>query len=219
MRILFFDTETNGLPKNFRAPPHDVANWPIILTIGWQLWEVVAGEWTLLEAADRLLKPSDSVIWDTSAEAIHGITRERALAEGSTPAEVFPEIQTLMRTADVVTAHNIAFDKSVLIAEMLRLNPAGRIDWWPRLEYCSCQNTKVLCKLPSRSTKPRPEDPYKMPKLIELYAFLFGTEPSEADMSLHTAVGDVECLVRCFRELVRREHVPIGIWERATRRV
>ena len=217
MRLFFFDTETNGLPKSDRASPYDTKNWPIILTIGWQIWDVKDGEWTLFETGEHLLKPDDSVVWDAGAEAIHGISRTKAITEGVPSAEVIPGLQTLLRSVDVAIAHNIAFDKSVLFAESLRLDGSARIDWWPRLEFCTCQNTKALCKLPSRAAKPRPDDPYKKPKLVELYEFLYGGVPT--DIGFHTVGGDVECLVRCFREMVRRGHVPIAVWERATRRV
>ena len=213
MRILFFDTETNGLPKKFRAPPHDVANWPIILSIAWQLWDTT--EWVLLDQQEKLIKPDESVVWDSSAEAIHKISRLKASTEGLPGVEVFPMFQTILRDCDVIVAHNISFDKSVLFAEMLRIDPRSRLDWWPRLEYCTCQNTTAVCKLPN--ARPRPDDPYKLPKLLELYTYLFGVSPDTS--TLHTASGDVECLTRCFRELVRRDLIPINVWERSLRRV
>ena len=34
---LFFDTETTGLPKNWKAPVTDTENWPRIVQIAWIL--------------------------------------------------------------------------------------------------------------------------------------------------------------------------------------
>ena len=34
---LFFDTETTGLPKNWKAPVTDIDNWPRMIQIGWLL--------------------------------------------------------------------------------------------------------------------------------------------------------------------------------------
>jgi len=34
---LFFDTETTGLPRNYKAPATDLANWPRLVQIAWLL--------------------------------------------------------------------------------------------------------------------------------------------------------------------------------------
>ena len=34
---LFFDTETTGLPKKWKAPVTDLDNWPRMIQIGWTL--------------------------------------------------------------------------------------------------------------------------------------------------------------------------------------
>ena len=35
--FLIFDTETTGLPKNFKAPISDSDNWPRMVQLAWQL--------------------------------------------------------------------------------------------------------------------------------------------------------------------------------------
>jgi hypothetical protein len=35
---LFIDTETTGLPKNYKAPLHDLSNWPRLIQIAWLLY-------------------------------------------------------------------------------------------------------------------------------------------------------------------------------------
>lgn len=74
------------------------------------------------------------------------------------------------------------------------------------------EGTKALCKLPSKFA--RPSDPYKWPTLGELYKFLFG---NTTELVLHSADADVECLVTCFRDLVRRDTVPLETWRRVLR--
>jgi hypothetical protein len=32
---LFFDTETTGLPKNYKAPVTDLNNWPRLVQLAW----------------------------------------------------------------------------------------------------------------------------------------------------------------------------------------
>ncbi|MCX6741278.1 MAG: hypothetical protein NTY61_02675, partial [Candidatus Parcubacteria bacterium] len=36
---LFFDTETTGLPKNWKAPIEDLDNWPRIVQIAWAIYK------------------------------------------------------------------------------------------------------------------------------------------------------------------------------------
>jgi DNA polymerase-3 subunit alpha len=72
---LIFDTETTGLPKNFKAPISDTDNWPRVIQIAWQLHD----QWgNLIEAKDFLIQPQGFDI-PFDAEQIHGIST--ALAE------------------------------------------------------------------------------------------------------------------------------------------
>ncbi len=216
MRVLFFDTETNGLPKSWHASPYNTANWPIVLTLAWQIWDIPSGGdgATFVSKGDYLVRPAESVVWDHEAEKIHGIKREHAVAHGRPASTVFPEFMNIVRGVDLIVAHNVQFDKTVVICEAIRLNPSFRMDWWPRFEYCTCENTKKLCALPPATSKPvRPSDPYKKPKLVELYRHLFPSAPAE--FPFHSAVGDTECLTQCFLELARRHFVPLAVWERS----
>jgi DNA polymerase-3 subunit alpha len=214
MRILFFDTETNGLPKQWTASPYKIDNWPTVISLAWQRWETNDLGPLFVDKGDYLIKPSDSIVWDSEAEKIHGISQKHANEHGRLPSEVFPEFVNIVRSVDLIVAHNIQFDKTVILAEMIRLNSRLVMDWWPRFEYCTCDGTKTLCALPPPLGKPiRPNDPYKKPKLIELYKYLF--PDTSAEFPFHSAVGDTECLTQCFLELLRRRHVPLDLWERS----
>ena len=51
---LIFDTETTGLPRNYKAPITDSANWPRAVQIAWQLHD----QWgNLIEHQDFLIAP------------------------------------------------------------------------------------------------------------------------------------------------------------------
>lgn len=212
MKFLFFDTETNGLPRSFYAPVHRTENWPAILSIAWQLWDITSDAQTRLESFTAIIKPGESIVWDADAEKIHGISREIAERDGVPGDEVMHRFVECAKTAHVIVAHNLHFDKSIVLSDALRRNPRASFGWFPRFEYCTCVSTTELCKLPSRN--PRAGDPYKRPKLTELYTFLYGTT---SDVDFHTAAGDVECLVQCFLELLRRSVVPLAAWERCLR--
>ena len=212
MRILFFDTETNGLPRVKNAPIATVDNWPRVVQIAWQIWEFGPGDTapSHVQSLSFLVKPSPELVWDTGSFAIHKISKERATLEGRPGNEVFQAFLTALQSISVVCAHNVAFDKPVVLAELLRHSIDIRA--WPQIEYCTCINTKELLKLPSRYAKPW--DMYKLPKLVELYTFLYS--PAQA-FEFHSAAGDVQCLVQCFLELVRRRLVPLDTWERNLR--
>ena len=38
---LIFDTETTGLPKNWRAPISDTENWPRCVQLAWQVHDEI----------------------------------------------------------------------------------------------------------------------------------------------------------------------------------
>lgn len=210
MRILYFDTETNGLPKDRNALTRDVEKWPRIIQIAWQLWEYSeSGERKRISSESYIITPSHDTIWNAESEAIHKISRSRAEAEGVPQPSVLDVFKYVASMAHVLVAHNLAFDKSVLRAEYYRINSAEEFTWWPPAEYCSMEYTKMLCKLPTKY--PKPHDPYKNPRLAELYKFLYD---KEADVDFHNAAGDVECLVQAFHALVERRWVPIETWLR-----
>jgi DNA polymerase-3 subunit alpha len=213
MYVLFFDTETNGLPLSKHALTSNVNNWPRIVQIAWQLLDFADGG-RVIERDAYIIKPEETLVWNEESAKIHGISKERALSEGHVCEQVLTAFARLAEKATVLVAHNLAFDKPVLKAEYLRLNSTDTFSWWPSHEYCTCENTKTLCKLPSKFSKSW--DPYKMPKLSELHAHLYG---ETAAFNWHNAVGDVECLVSCFHELVRRRIVPLDLWLRDARRV
>jgi DNA polymerase-3 subunit alpha len=210
MLILFFDTETNGLPLSKNAPVTNVDNWPRVIQIAWQIWEFGAGSPVHVKSSSFMVKPAPELSWNAGSFAIHKISKERATLEGAPGNEVFQSFSEDLRSVSVICAHNIAFDKPVALAEFHR--HSVDITSWPRIDYCTCINTKELLKLPSRF--PKPWDMYKLPKLVELYTFLYS--PMFA-FDFHSATGDVQCLVQCFLELVRRRFVPLDTWERNLR--
>lgn len=213
MRVLFFDTETNGLPLSKYGLGTDTKNWPLVVQLAWEIWEMSEGQQPVqVSKASHILQPPSDVVWNNESAAIHGITKERAIAEGVPGKVAFEEFSRNAGQCSVIVAHNLAFDKPVIKAEFYRLNASETFSWWPPYEYCTMENTTHMCKLPRKY--PTPHDPYKYPRLNELYTHLYGTVP---DFEFHSASGDVECLVECFHELLRRKVLPFEAWERARR--
>jgi len=75
---LFFDTETTGLPKNWKAPVTDLNNWPRMIQIAWILCDDKGNR---IESDDFIIKPENFHI-PIDAVRVHGISTETAINEG-----------------------------------------------------------------------------------------------------------------------------------------
>ena len=75
---LFFDTETTGLPRNYKAPLTDSRNWPRMVQIAYLIADETGDE---LERHDHIIKPEGFTI-PNRASRLHGITTEKAINEG-----------------------------------------------------------------------------------------------------------------------------------------
>ncbi len=184
---LVVDCETSGLPRNWRAPVTDVANWPRAVQIGWALYD--AGQAKVL-AETRIVRPDGFAI-PADAVRIHGITTARAMAEGRPVADVLGELSSAASSAKVFVAHNASFDASVIGAEYLRLGLTPPFD--AQSMICTMRQSVDFCRLPGPYG-------YKWPTLDELYSILHGTGFSGA----HEAGADVAACAACFFELVKR---------------
>jgi len=186
---IIFDTETTGLPKNWKAPITDTDNWPRCIQIAWQLH---ADDGTLLENKDFLVKP-DGFNIPFESEQIHGISTELAAAQGVPLAEVLSEFNTALSKAKFVVGQNIQFDLNIMGCEFYRESVESPMLDMLVLDTCT-EKTATLCQIPGgRGGK------FKLPTLTELHEFLFKVPFSEA----HNATADVEATTRCFFELIR----------------
>ena len=199
MRAIFFDTETTGLPKDRKKSASEGSNnWPEPVSISWALTEGAK----LIRAKSYLIYPNG---WQIPQESIkiHGITQTMAETDGARLQHVMSEFIRDLHQADIAVAHNIEFDKNVIISAAIYLCEADVALKWPKYEFCTCESTRILCKLPLY--KPTLSGMYKAPKLVELYTFVFKTTPPE--LFLHTSLGDVLVLMAAFFKLWSLEQV------------
>jgi DNA polymerase III subunit epsilon len=187
LKYLFFDTETTGLPKSWKAPVSDTGNWPHIVQIAWTIFDDSGKQ---LAFHDHIVKPEGFVIPE-SATAIHGISTEKALKEGRQAREVLKEFSVAVQGAARLVAHNLDFDEKMVRVELFRLGMPDGLGEIPRI--CTMKASTKYCKIPG---------PYgdKWPKLSELHIKLFEVDFEDQ----HNAASDVLCCAKCFFELRRR---------------
>ncbi|MFT6550517.1 MAG: DNA polymerase-3 subunit epsilon [Zhongshania marina] len=114
--ILFFDTETTGLPK--WKEPSDSPEQPHLV----QLAAILADQDTqkIISSMDVIIRPDD---WEISEEmtAIHGISQEQALAVGIPEALALDMFLNLWR-GGTTAAHNSNFDQRIIRIAIKRYN-------------------------------------------------------------------------------------------------
>lgn len=182
--ILFFDTETTGLPRNWNAPVSDLDNWPRLVQIAWLVYDY---EGNRLSEKDYIVKPVGFSI-PIDAAAIHKITTEKALSFGNEIRHVLEELSAVLAKADYVVAHNIDYDEKILGAEFLRHGIKNVLV--TKKKICTMLSSTNYCAIPGKRG-------YRWPKLSELYNKIFSTSFKEA----HNAIVDIRVTARCFWEL------------------
>ncbi|MBN2095520.1 MAG: 3'-5' exonuclease [Candidatus Aenigmarchaeota archaeon] len=176
---LFVDTETTGLCR--------FGHWPHMVQIAWLIYDEDGEE---VAFQSHIIKPNGFKI-PKAAEAIHGISTERALKEGIPLREALRKFSHISERQKIIIGHNLCFDLGVIRAECRRLNIPSNL---PGSEVCTMKAKPIVnyCKLPKENGKG-----YKWPKLCELHKHLFGHVFEEA----HDALVDAEACARCFFRL------------------
>ena len=183
---LFFDTETTGLPRNWKAPVTDLNNWPRLVQLAYLFYDKNGNK---IFAGDYIVKPEGFTI-PIETSRIHGISTERAIREGKPLIDVLQKFQSMIEQAEYLVAHNMRFDEKIVGAEFLRNKMSDGVA--PKRKICTMQSTTNFCAI---------EGPYgyKWPKLSELHYKLFRTGFEEA----HNAAVDINATAKFFWELKR----------------
>lgn len=141
MKILIFDTETTGLPKPSAAP---VADQPKIIEIACVKIDLKEDKWSYF---DKLINPAMAL--PSIITKITGITDDDL---DCMPYfhKILPGLKFFFQGVDVLIAHNLQFDKTMLELELKR---AGCEDFpWPAKNVCTVNWLSTLYG-PSQSLK------------------------------------------------------------------
>ncbi|TWU66473.1 3'-5' exonuclease [Crateriforma conspicua] len=197
MKILAIDTETNSLPADWRGHESDVNCWPRIVQLGWVLVSAdpqPEGQAMIVdELASRceLIRPDGWVI-TSGSETVHGHSQQDCESRGK---DLHGEIEALdiaVCRADVVVAHNMAFDWPVVNCEAIRVG--YKLPDFSTKRFCTMQAATPVCRIPG------PYGEFKWPRLDELHGFLFGRPFDDA----HDALADARACSQCYVEMMRR---------------
>ncbi len=194
--FLIFDTETTGLPRNYKAPLTDFDNWPRMVQIAWQLHDING---SLINQQTFIVKPNGYTI-PFNAEKIHGISNERAIQEGGDLKKILLSFLEDVSKCQYLCGHNIEFDIAIIGAELLRCSISENLNSKKIIDTKNDETTNY-CALPGgRGGK------YKWPTLTELYTKLFNSNFSDA----HHAAFDVEATARVLFETIKRNIIAVS---------
>ena len=187
--VLFFDTETTGIPDRAYKWDVDFMKYPHVVQIAW-----IHG----CKVENHIIRPDG---WEIPQETVdvHGITTEYALQHGEPFAAVVDMFIQDCHDAGLICGHNIHFDTGIVKANILR--ELGR-------EYYDANDVETALYKGKRIDTMRPTMKWvdarrangavKFPNLSELYSRCFPGETFPA----HDALEDVKAVAKCLPVIV-----------------
>lgn len=152
MTILFFDTETTGLPirENNQFYHYSQLNNYSTSRLVSLSYIITDDQNNTIKQFDKIIKPNEFIIPDEVIK-IHKITNEKAHNEGVDIKIVLDEFYEDLKTVNMIVAHNIDFDKNIVLSECFRLGFDDLINELSNKEYkCTkSMGTKFLGYNPS----------------------------------------------------------------------
>lgn len=192
--VLFYDTETTGLP-DFKAPssePHQ----PHLVQLGACLADANTRE--VLQTLDVIIQPDG---WDIPDEVakIHGITTEKAQALGVPEQLALDLFLNLWEKATVRRkriGHNESFDARIIRIAIKRYHDDALADFWKGgVSDCTMQLAKPICNLPPTERMIASGRNFvKNPNLSEAHRHFLGTDFENA----HSAIADVHACMAVY---------------------
>ena len=188
---LFFDTETNGLPRRGAKMEDVVKNpelFPRVIQLAWELYD----ENQVLQSKEcHLIKPDGWTIPHEKFWIENGFATHISEQYGRPMRPVLMHFINDMQRAKIMIAHNMDFDGPIVAAEMVR---AGLKSQNKPIRLCTMKTNVDRCRIPQARGSG-----FKWPTLHELHMHLFGTGFDGA----HDAGADVAATAKCYFETYR----------------
>jgi len=189
MNKLIFDTETSGLPitKSFNNYFHpEELKYYESSRIVQIAYKILDNDNIEIKSYTTIIKPDNFIIKN---EIIHHISQEKAEKEGIPFIDMINIFYEDIKICDTIIAHNLNFDKNVLLSECYRCGLKEVVDEiQKKKEYCTMLEGH---KMIGGGNK-------KFPRLIDLYS-CFYKEPWN---QIHDAMDDCIKCERCYVKLI-----------------
>ncbi len=183
--ILFIDTETSGIPDNWKESTANTQKWPYILQIAWSVFKK---DGTHVVHKDYYIDAGEIEI-NKDSLAIHGITNEIIREKGISREKVLQLLSDdLEKYKPLVVGHFIEFDKKMLEVGFSRVgfdNTFGNLQ-----RFCTMQYSAKIATHFGRNSL----------RLDELYRYLFHEDVE----NYHNAKYDVKATSEVFFELLNK---------------
>lgn len=187
-KYFFFDTETTGL-IDFKAE----LGTPGLARVVQLACLLTEEDGTEIDQFCMISKPDGWGVMAPEAFAAHGITEERAAAEGVEIKQILRRYQELKDQCTDRVAYNISFDKRMLKHEEILADMVKSSDHL--LQHDVMKMAKGICKLPpTDKMMASGRKTFKSPKLGEAYEFFTGKKLEGA----HDAMKDVMAMKEIF---------------------
>lgn len=191
-RLLFFDTETTGLPQGELYHFSETDKFPRLVQLSFLLFDQSQ---QLIKSGNFIIKPDGFTI-PSETTKIHGITQEKAISDGVSVFHALGEFMSAVIQSDYIIAHNLNFDFNIIGSEAVRAGFERQYNkiFLYKEKVCTMQTTTNLLKIPRSKVN---GSIYKYPNLSELYFYLFGSFFKNA----HNAFNDTQACAKCFFKL------------------
>lgn len=177
--LLFVDTETSGIPRDWRKPYSSRESWPHIAQLAWVVYGRDGQE---IKAENHYIQPSDYDMCPASG-SIHGLTLDFLRTHGKSRHTVMQRLlRDLVHYQPLVVAHFLQLDFHMVGVGFHRAGLKNPLHHLPT--FCTMRATGQLVRYSHQG----------LLRLGELYQRLFH-EPLRQE---HDALADAYATARCF---------------------
>lgn len=205
IKALIFDTETTGSPKKYIAAEEDLNNYPQVVQLAASLIEIDLEDLTTVKVIysfNSLITPfrkGNPIEITAKAESVHGKSFALCEKEGQDLNTVLFLFQGIVNNADLIIAHNLFFDKNVMISEYLN-NGMRLTHKRSTKQLCTMRYVTPILKLPGKF-----KNQHKYPSLAELFTYCTDSK-IEDYYKAHDAEQDVSATIICLLSLIKEDN-------------
>jgi DNA polymerase III epsilon subunit-like protein len=204
MRVLIFDTETNDKPTSYNKAEDNPDAYPYMVQIAGKIIEYPDNNPLnpkIVYTFNKYITPvrnEKEIVISEQALKVHGINLKHLYKIGEPIEDIVYFCQGIMNSVDLIVAHNFAFDRNVLAAEIIRkgFKPYAKKN---ARGFCTMRYSLPILKIPTKNS-----NNFKFPRLDDLYQYLFNQSMS-TQYKAHDAMGDVDALCDIFIVLLAKD--------------